>query len=61
MKVSEIVKELKELGCYKAREGTNHEIWHSPVTGKNFPVPRHYAKELKTGTERSIRRDAGLK
>ena len=60
MKVSEIIKLLKKIGCFKIREGANHEMWHSPITGKDFPVPRHYSKELKTKTEQSIRKDSGL-
>ena len=61
MRVSEIVKLLKKIGCYKVREGMNHEIWYSPVTGKRFPVSRHKKEELAKGTEESIKRDAGLK
>ncbi len=60
MKVSEMVKLIRKIGCYKIREGNNHEIWYSPVTGKKFQIPRHYAKELPTGTANNIRRDAGL-
>lgn len=60
MKVSELKRLLKKAGCRIEREGTNHEIWYSPLTGKRFPVPRHDAKELPTGTEKSIKRDAGL-
>ena len=60
MKVSEMVKLLKGIGCYKKREGDNHEIWYSPITCKLFQVPRHYAKELPTGTEHKIKRDSGL-
>lgn len=52
---------LKKAGCWKKREGTDHEIWYSPATGKQFTVPRHDGQELKTKTEMSIRRDAGLK
>lgn len=61
MKVSEIVKLIKKIGCYKVREGTNHEIWFSPTTGKKFPVPRHRSEELPPGTENSIKKDSGLK
>ena len=61
MKVSEMVKLIKEIGCYKDRDGANHEIWFSPKTGKHFEVPRHYSKELSTGTEQKIRKDSGLK
>ena len=60
MKTSEMIKMLKKIGCYKVREGANHCIWYSPVTGKLFPVPRHSSKELPTGTEQSIRKQAGL-
>ncbi len=60
MKVSELIKELKNAGCYKHLEGANHERWFSPKTGKFFSVPRHYSKELNKKTEMSIRKDAGL-
>lgn len=60
MKVSELVKQIKKIGCYKVKEGANHEIWFSPVTGKQFTIPRHYSQELKTGTENNIRKDSGL-
>ncbi len=61
MKVSEIVKMIKKIGRRKVREGSNHEIWYSPITGKKFPVPRHRSEELPSGTEDSIKKDAGLK
>lgn len=61
MKVSEMVKLLKKAGCYKISDGVNHEIWYSPITKKKFPVPRHYSKELPTGTANNIRKLAGLK
>ncbi|MBR1853418.1 MAG: type II toxin-antitoxin system HicA family toxin [Lachnospiraceae bacterium] len=60
MKGSEIVKKIKKVGCYKIREGANHEIWYSPVTGRTFTVPRHYSHEVKTGTANSILQDAGV-
>lgn len=61
MKGSELVKELKKIGCYKIREGGNHELWYSPITGREFPFPRHYGQELGTGIENKIRKDSGLK
>ena len=60
MKASELKKLLRENGCYIHREGTNHEIWFSPITGKKFPVPRHDVKEIATGTVSSIKRSAGI-
>ena len=60
--VSEVVKRIKkETNCYLLREGGNHEIWLNPDTGKEFPIPRHYSRELKKKTEISILKDAGLK
>ena len=59
-KVSEIVKKLKKAGCFLYREGSEHEIWFSPITGKKFQVPRHYNKELPSGTLKSILKSAGL-
>ena len=60
MKGSELVKNIKKAGCYKVREGANHEIWYSPITRKNFTVPRHYSHEVKAGTANSILKDAGV-
>lgn len=60
-KVSEKKRQLRAAGCYKIREGGSHERWYSPITGKQFSVPRHDGKELTTKTEKSIDRDAGLR
>lgn len=60
MKTSELLKLLKKHGIYKVREGGRHTIFHSPITGKEFPVHRH-AKEIPTGTLDKILKDAGLK
>jgi hypothetical protein len=49
---------LRAAGCTLIRQGKgSHEIWHSPVTKRNFPVPvgiqsRH--------TANAILRQAGL-
>lgn len=61
MKTSEMKKLLRKAGCRKEWEGTNHEMWYSPITGKYFTVPRHNSQELKTGTAESIKKEAGLK
>jgi HicA toxin of bacterial toxin-antitoxin, len=50
---------LKASNCYLVRQGKgSHEIWYSPISEKNFPVPigipsRH--------TANAILRQAGLK
>jgi hypothetical protein len=41
---------LRAAGCITVRQGKgSHEIWHSPITKRNFPVPigiasRHTAR-----------------
>lgn len=60
MKVSEMKKLLKQIGCRKIRDGGNHEIWYSPITNRKFQVPRHQSQELPTGTEKQIRKESGL-
>lgn len=57
---SELKRKLKAIGCYVIREGNNHELWFSPITGKQFPVGRHDKQEVATGTLKSIKRDSGL-
>lgn len=59
MKTTELLKILKKNGCYLIRHGSNHDIWFSPITNKQFAVPRH-KDEIKTGTLKSILRDAGI-
>lgn len=61
LKISELIKLLKRAGCYKVRSGAGHDIWYSPMTNIKFTVPRHGAKEVKTGTAESILKDAGIK
>lgn len=60
MKVSEMIKILKQNDCFCLREGDNHEIWYSKRTKKKFPVPRHKSKELPVGTAKSILKAAGI-
>lgn len=55
-----MIAELKAAGCYKIREGANHEIWYSPITGSRFPLSRHGSKELANGTVKAIRKQAGI-
>ncbi|MBQ6735317.1 MAG: type II toxin-antitoxin system HicA family toxin [Lachnospiraceae bacterium] len=61
MKTSELTKKLRKGRCRLIEHGTNHDIWFSPITGKEFLVPRHPSKEIKTGTATTILKDAGLK
>lgn len=61
MKVSELLKILKKGNCYFVEHGKEHDKWHSDITGKDFRVPRHKAKEIPKGTLDNILKDAGLK
>ncbi|MGN0429223.1 MAG: type II toxin-antitoxin system HicA family toxin [Acetatifactor sp.] len=59
MKNSELTKTLKKKGCTLIRHGSNHDIWFSPITNKQFAVPRH-KDEIKTGTAKAILKEAGI-
>jgi predicted RNA binding protein YcfA (HicA-like mRNA interferase family) len=59
MKGTELLKILKKHDCYLLRHGTRHDIWYSPITNQQFPVPRH-KDDIKTGTAKSILKDAGI-
>jgi len=61
MKTSELLKKLKkEVGVKFVAHKTKHDLYHSPITGKTFMIPRHKG-EIKPGTLHSILTDAGLK
>lgn len=60
MNYSELSKRLSQGKSRKVREGANHELWYSEITGKTFAVPRH-KKEIAAGTANKILKDAGLK
>jgi predicted RNA binding protein YcfA (HicA-like mRNA interferase family) len=49
---------LRESGCSFVRQGKgSHEIWHSPITKRNFPVPIGITSRH---TANAILRQAGL-
>jgi predicted RNA binding protein YcfA (HicA-like mRNA interferase family) len=55
-------RDLRELlhaaGCKLVRQGKgSHEIWHSPITKRNFPVPVGIASRH---TANGVLRQAGL-
>jgi predicted RNA binding protein YcfA (HicA-like mRNA interferase family) len=41
MKRSELIKILRRNGCYLKREGANHSIWVSSISGVTETIPRH--------------------
>jgi predicted RNA binding protein YcfA (HicA-like mRNA interferase family) len=49
---------LEEAGCYYVRAGKgSHEIWHSPITNRRFPVPKGLSSRH---TANDILKQAGL-
>ncbi len=49
---------LSEAGCQFVRHGRgDHDIWQSPINGKNFTVP---VKILSRHMANKIMKDAGL-
>lgn len=51
-------EKLRAAGCVLARQGKgSHEVWYSPVTKRNFPVPVGIASRH---TANAILRQAGL-
>lgn len=61
MKTSELTKLMKKGGCYFIEHRGEHDLWYSPITGKEIIVPRHPGKEIPTGTANKMKKDAGLK
>lgn len=59
MKLSELLKILNKNGVVLREHGKRHDIYYSPITGNTFAIPRH-AKEIPTGTLKSIKKAAGL-
>lgn len=59
MKRSELLRLFNKNNIILLEHGKRHDIYYSPITGKKIPVPRH-AKEIAEGTQKSIKKDAGL-
>lgn len=60
MKYSELRRIIEGAGCYIKRNGSNHDIYYSPITENSFPVGRHNSQEVPKGTLRSILKSAGV-
>jgi HicA-like toxin of HicAB toxin-antitoxin system len=49
---------LEKADCHHVRSGKgSHEIWYSPITKRNFPVPRGI---VSRHTANGVLHDAGL-
>lgn len=61
MKYSELHRALKKAGCQPLnRQAGGHPLWYSPKTGKTFRTSNHLSEEVKAGTLKAIKRDAGI-
>ncbi len=60
MKTSELTRLIRKAGCHFIEHRGEHDLWYSPITGKEIMIPRHPAREIPTGTANRIKRDAGL-
>ncbi len=60
MTYGELKRLLNKAGCFLHHQGSRHEIWKNPKTGKLFPVGRHDTMEVRDGTLKAIKRDAGI-
>ena len=47
-------------GVIIKRNGANHDWWYSPITKQSFPIPRHGSHEVPKGTEKNIKKKAGI-
>lgn len=59
-KFAELKREFSKAGCRFISEGTNHEWWYSPITGERFQMGRHDQEEVPPGTEKALRKKAGV-
>lgn len=54
----EVRQLIEAAGCYSVRPGKgSHQIWYSPVTKRNFPVPNGI---VSRHTANAVLKDAGL-
>lgn len=61
MKYAELARKLRRLGCYPTRFGAgSHEIWRTPGTGSQIPIPYHRAKDIGPGLLARILHGLGI-
>jgi hypothetical protein len=61
MKYSEIHRKLRNAGCHIVNYGKKHPIWMSPLTGRLFETSYHNSEEAKSGTQKDIEKQSGVK
>lgn len=60
MKASEMMRLIEKDGWFLIRQTGSHRVYRHPLKVGTVILPAHGAKELKKGTEMSIRKQAGI-
>lgn len=60
MKTTEMIRLIEKDGWVLIRQTGSHRVYRHPQKPGTVIVPAHGAKELKKGTEMSIRKQAGI-
>jgi predicted RNA binding protein YcfA (HicA-like mRNA interferase family) len=58
VKRGDLLRHLRQHGCYLKREGASHSLWINPRTGHTEAVPRH--TEIANALARKICRALGI-
>jgi mRNA interferase HicA len=58
VKRGDLLRHLRQNGCYLKREGASHSLWTNPQTGHTEAVPRH--AEIANILARKICRALGV-
>jgi len=58
VKRGDLLRHLRQHGCYLKREGASHSLWCNPTTGHVEAVPRHM--EIANSLARKICRALSL-
>lgn len=60
IKVRDLIKELVKDGWGLDRQAGSHRIFKHPTKPNNVSVPGRDGQDVPTGTEKKIRKDAGI-
>lgn len=60
MTYGELKRRLRRLGVVLGRQGSGHELWFNPATGRLAPIARHNQREVSPRMLQAILRELGL-
>jgi len=61
MKANELLKRLTQAGWYEVRQTGSHKIMRHATKPGIISFPNHGAREIASGTAKTILKQAGLK